>query len=693
MKPGSPGPCARSRVTRLLAIALAGGLTACNAFPLPGSRSDGSAPRGTVPGSAQLDPPSDAGPFALLTEVYGQGGRLLTQRLHDQLANGASLHPVLDEQDRRAVTGTGRPFAYFAIPPEANVAGCYPDSTDPGAATTLADLGVTAQSAAWRLGMPEFDQAGGCWAQNRPNITGMADAQAYTTWSRFYLDAKALRPYLEQSAEQRGYKWMSVCVFAFCPQYAYDLGSDVVLLERNIDEVSGMSPGLAMVRGAARQHGNRQWGIDMSAYRYWNGGPTVFDTSGRLVTGWSPSMLARNLYAAYMAGADVILNEAANFYSTAAPHGLNPLGVVVRDFADFSLQRHPVRGSPEVPIAILQDHFSGYEPPFGEFDQDPYKWYRQNPYTQGDRMLSSLLAVAYPGHQSWGTIVPNAPWRITGADGTVDVDATQAAYRRALAARNVDPRIWEPMGNTRWGESLDVITDHARLDALLRYRVVVLAGSGPMAADLVADLGEYVRRGGTVVATAGQLTPGVDSLTDSGISADRGTTNSVTWSDGTVMAEKAFSYSRITPGKDAEIVATTSDGDPLIVRSKIGTGTVYLTAALLDNTGQGGVLTACQRLLDELYSSAATVTVDGPPLQYLVNTVGTSTVVTMINTDIGGSEWRGRLRFRTNTKSAAVSEWTGDTPVTSSIVAGGEVVVDATVPPFGVHVYAMQPGK
>jgi hypothetical protein len=64
----------------------------------------------------------------------------------------------------------------------------------------------------------------------------------------------------------------------------------------------------------------------------------------------------------------------------------------------------------------------------------------------------------------------------------------------------------------------------------------------------------------------------------------------------------------------------------------------------------------------------------------------------LINTDVGGSTWRGRLRFRTDARSASVQEWTLDTPVESSVTAG-EVVVDATVPPFGVHVYAMQPGS
>ncbi|MDQ1748969.1 MAG: hypothetical protein QOE71_25, partial [Pseudonocardiales bacterium] len=130
-----------------------------------------------------------------------------------------------------------------------------------------------------------------------------------------------------------------------------------------------------------------------------------------------------------------------------------------------------------------------------------------------------------------------------------------------------------------------------------------------------------------------------------------------------------------------------------IIRHKLGAGSVYLTTAdrLLDAEGEG-VLTSGQRLLDQLYAAVATVTVDGPPLQYLVNKVGTSTVVTLINTDDGGSTWRGRLRFRTDAASASVQEWTKDTPVQSS-VAAGEVVVDATIPPFGVHMYAMQPGS
>src|SRR5205814_7701032 len=139
------------------------------------------------------------------------------------------------------------------------------------------------------------------------------------------------------------------------------------------------------IRGAARQHGGRKWGIDLSTWRYWTNGPTEYDAAGHLVSGWSASTVKRHLYASYLAGADLIQNEAATYET---PAGLNPLGQTVRDFADFALNRHRDRGTPYVPMAIMQSHTSGCEPKFGEYARRAQKWYLQAPYTDADRMLS-----------------------------------------------------------------------------------------------------------------------------------------------------------------------------------------------------------------------------------------------------------------------------------------------------------------
>ena len=232
----------------------------------------------------------------------------------DGLATGFDFHPLLARGERLFLRSARPPFVYFSIPTAAGVARCYPSSTDPKTGPLLTRYTQLLGPSVWRLGMPEFDQGGGCWAAGRPGFKGLTDVQAHRAWTNFYLNKKGLGRFLEQTPEQRGYRWMSMCVFAFCPQYAYDMGSDAVLLERNNDEVSGITPGIAMIRGAATQHGGKEWGIDLSTWRFWNRGPTVYKR-GKLVTGWSASTFKRHMYIAYMAGAHFIHNEAA-VYST-----------------------------------------------------------------------------------------------------------------------------------------------------------------------------------------------------------------------------------------------------------------------------------------------------------------------------------------------------------------------------------------
>jgi hypothetical protein len=517
----------------------------------------------------------------------------------------------------------------------------------------------------------------------------MSDQQAYASWTGFYLGTKGLGGYLGQSAAQRGYKWMSVCVFAFCPQYAYDMGSDAVLLERNIDEVSGLSPGLAMVRGAARQHGGKEWGVDLSTWRYWNDGPTQFDAAGRLVSGWSPSTFKRHMYASYMAGANLIHNEAADYATGAVGGGLNPLGRAVQEFGDFALRRHSDRGAPYVPMAVLQEHASGFEPKFGEWMQGARKWYWKNPYTAGDAMLASTLELAFPGYASWGTIVAGAPWKVLNADGSINVAASQAAYRQALAG-GADPRRWEPTGSSRWGETIDVVTDRAGADALAGYRIVMLSTGQPVGAALLATLNQYVQQGGTLVINAKQVPAGAEALTGAILTAGRGSANSAVWSaDGSTAADSGYDYTVVTP-TTAGVLARTPSGDPLVTRNQVGAGAVYLTTPdYLQDTKRTRILTLGATLIGSLQDQVARVRVQGPPLQYLVTTSGPRTTVTLINTDLNGATWTGAVSFPLPAGAATVREWTTDTTIPSSATAT-QLTVNATVPPYDVRVYTLE---
>lgn len=622
-----------------------------------------------------------------MSEMYGDAGATAQQRLGQGLLTGATFHPILTSSEQQFVLGNHAAFAYFAIPAEANVGSCYPSSADGNAGSLLTS--ITQQSAGgqvWRLGMPEFDQGGGCWATGRPSMSGLSDAQAYSAWMSFYLDTKQLRPYLGQTAQQRGYKWMSVCSFAFCTQYAFDMGADAVLLERNEDEMSGITPGLAMIRGAARQHGGKDWGIDFSTWRYWNNGPTVY-SSGRLVTGWSTATFKRNMYVAYMGGANILHNEAADYTSGAASGAsLNPLGQTVQSFRDFAVTRHPNRGTPYVPMALLQEHTSGLEPRFGEWMQGGSTWYWTHPYSAGDTFFANLLALAYPSYNTWGTLPSGSP-KVLNSDGSINQSATFSSYQQALAG-GADPRPWEPMGSSRWGEIFDIVTDQASLAALQRYRAVVVATGVPLTATELSTLTQYVQQGGTVVLNAKQLTSSAESLTGLHLTTGRATASSETWApDGSTVGEKSYNYTVATP-TTATVLSQTS-GNPIVTRNAYGSGTVYVTTPdYLADSGGSQILLVGQKLIDSIQASLSLVQVKGPQLEYLVGTDGGRVIVTLVNTDLGGATWNGTLSFRQPASSYSVKEWTGDTAVASS-VQSGQVVVNASVPPYDVRVYVL----
>jgi hypothetical protein len=664
---------------RLLATLLAGAFVAGLTSLVPAR-----------PEMADADLQGPGRPFAVISELYGNAGAVARQRLADGLATGFDFHPPLSRNERLFLRSARPPFVYFSIPAGAHVARCYPSSIDANTGTLLTRYTRLLGPNVWRLGMPEFDQGGGCWATGRPRFRGLTDWRAYRAWTNFYLNKKGLGRFLGRTAAQRGYRWMSVCVNAFCPQYAYDMGSDAVLLERNIDEVSGMTPGIAMIRGASAQHGGRVWGIDLSTWRFWNRGPTVYSRAGRLVTGWSASTFARHMYIAYMAGADLIHNEAAGYTSGVRGRRLNPLGRAVQRFTRFATVRHPDRGTPYVPMAFMQDHYSGFEPRFGEFTQRAFKWYWSKPYSAGDSMLSNLLALAYPNHKSWGTIVPGAPWRVLHPNGRVNISASQIAYRKRLA-RGADPRPWEPMGSSRWGETFDVITDRSSVATMQRYRAIVLS-TDAIGPNLLRNLTQYVRGGGIAVVNARQLPNDADALTGVHLTGGRGSASSAVWiPDGSTIDEDPFRYAEATP-TSASVLARTPSGDPLVTGNAHGAGTVYVTTPdFLEDAAGKRILRVGHRLIDRIQTSLALVDVRGPQIEYLVNEDGGRTIVTLVNIDRTGAAWTGSLSFPMPAGAYTAREWIRNVPVTTS-VSGDQVVIRASVPRYGVRMYVLTEG-
>jgi hypothetical protein len=624
--------------------------------------------------------------FSLMNEFYGDAGAIAQKAVNQHRLNGVTFHTILTAGEQTFLSANpGAALAYFATPSEANVSSCYPASMDDNAGALLTGYTSRRGYPVWRVGSFEFDQAGGCWANGRPDFAG-SDTDNYNSFINYYMNTKGFGTYLNQPWPSRGYKWMSVAVFSLSVQYAYDMGSDIVLLERNNDSVDGITPGLAMIRGAANQHGGKDWGIDISTWRDWSNGPTEY-ANGRLTTGWSTSTFKRNMFISYMGGANVLHVEATDYTTGAAPgQTLNPQGLLMQQFYDFAVTRHPNRGMPYVPMAIMQDHYSGFEPKYGEWQQWPYKWYWNIPYSQGDTMLANLLSLIYPNYNLWGTLPAGSP-KVLNTDGSINISATQSAYQNALASK-ADPRPWEPMGSSQWGETFDFITNQSSLAPLLKYKVIVLATGAPMSDTLLGTLSQYVHQGGILVLNALQLSANAQTLAGVMLSTSRASATSETWvPDGSTIGEKPYNYSVVIP-TTATVISQTS-GNPIVTQNHYGAGTVYVTTPdFLENNSASKILNVGQKLLASLQSRFAIAAVNGPQLEYLVNTDGNSIIVTLINTNLNGAVWNGTISFLHPTSSYSVSEWIQDSQVPSS-VQYGQVVINATVPAYHVRVYAL----
>ena len=618
--------------------------------------------------------------FYLTQEFYGPGAYTapqVTTNLNDGMANTVAFFSPVDSGMAQFVAGQSVGLVVNlpgAVAPSGASPG-YIDAQRAGMSSIAGTLGP--QKVLWNL-MAEWDQSGGSWVpQGRPSYTGLTPADAYTKFINYYLTQTfPLGTYLAQPSVQRPFIYAAVTDYSPNAAYAYDLGVDTCLLERSIDELGDLSTGVAFLRGAARQY-DRQWGIDVSTWRTSNGMATTYNSQNVLLGGWSASYLKRHYYATYMSSAHVLKTE-ATVYSH--PNGkLNPFGQMAEDFADFALARHPDVGLPAVPMALLVDHYSGFDPKHWLYSQGNMVWYGDIPYSDGDYMINNFLILAYPNHWLHG-LTPGAPF----ADSTGKPDPVQ--FQNYLAAGG-DPRPYEPMPNTRWGDNLDIITSRASQSALRKYKIIALLGSVAISPQLQESLQRWVAAGGVLVMNVNQLANFDESFLGVGVQNTVKNGRLSQWtSDGTQYAEPSFTYTVVAPST-ASVLATGPNSDPLITSNPVGRGQVILsTPKYLQTNARDQILNIGTRLFDWLQSQYALAQVSGPPVEYIVNQASYGIVVTVLNH--AGSDWNGSITTNTVSPISAVTEFTADEAAPYT-VSGFTVQVSAHVPAYDVRVYGI----
>jgi glycosyltransferase involved in cell wall biosynthesis len=525
----------------------------------------------------------------------------------------------------------------------------------------------------WNL-MPEWDQSGGQWVANgRPSYLTKTREEAHSAFLAFYrTQHPELTRYLTRAVATSPLLLTAVTDHSPNTFYTYDIGADVCLLERGIDELGDIATGIAFVRGAGVQYG-KAWGIDLAPWRTGTDSATHYDSQDRLLGGWSASYLRRHYYTSYMAGAHLIQTQGSELYTNEGRY--SPFGEALAEVADFMLRRHPNPGTPVVPTALLLDHYNGFDPKHGVFNQDDHVWYQDIEYSPGDFMTDQLLRVAFPNHWLHG-LAPGAPF--AASDGVPDT----GRFKTYLASGG-DPHPYEPMPTTRWGETINVITNRASRTSLDRYKVIVLTGDVRLDSRLRADLLDWVTKGGTLVMNAMQVSPGDEPMIGAIVQNATATTSASRWLPTlTRTAENTFRFRRVTM-LTAGSVAVTDGGDPLVTRNSVGAGEVWLTTPEYMLSSGRRMLHVGIALLDHLAERESDVLVDGPAISYLVNQAPTGTVVTLINNT--STRWTGNVVVAGSARS--VSDWVTDKAVPFTSARNLTAVYDV-VDPWDVHVIA-----
>lgn len=593
---------------------------------------------------------------------------------------GYGLWPTLSAETVSLTKSNGKYMQFFYPASTVVAQRCYDGGNtafDPSADTMNAerlkmlDITHTRNQDAWWDVAPEWDVEGGFWIYPNGNSIFVTDrATSYTNFQAFYSGLTPLWGYVTSPRRSRGFNLSVVTDWVSNVHYSYEWGVDLVLLERAIDELGDIGTGLPFIRGAASQY-NKPFGIDMSFWRTGANSATEYNASGRLIGGFSEEYIKRHMYLSYMGGTNMLHFEAVESFIPGTGT-LNPVMAMMDTFNTF-VSNHGNRGVVHTPIALLLPHDHGFVPKHWLNTADSV-WYFRFPYADGDWMLQNFFDVATPGYRNHGLTKPGYSW------GDFET------FHQEIVA-GLDPRPYEPMPSSRWGDLYDILLDNATADALNRYKVIVLAGQHTISADLRARLSAWVSAGGTLVLNTQQATSGDETLMGLTLDGTTDTATSSLWTaGGGTNTESSFTYDNVTP-TTATALATTTPGAELILQRSQGSGSIYtVTAQHLQNTAKTALLTICISLLDTLFTAQQIAWIDNSTMAFTTTEGAGFQTITVSNPT--GSTWNGTVKFLQSNPVQA-SDWADNSPLSHTGPTAGVTSISVSVPAYGVKVFGL----
>ncbi len=226
----------------------------------------------------------------------------------------------------------------------------------------------------------------------------------------------------------------------------------------------------AFIRGAGKQYGV-PWFGNASIYNRW--GYKTYGSSGHSdgyafgpTKGTSLSLMKRLMYLHLLYNSLVVGFENGWFEGDQ----LSPIGKIQQGARRW-VEEHGQPGVQHTPVALLLDFFAGWTFPRHLYSDKIYRVWGNRPYEAGDFLTDAVLDLLYPGYQ----------------DSSYFHD--ESGF--------ITP--------TPYGDIADCLLSDAPEWVLDRYPLVVAAGDLAGGLELRAKLEHYVRQGGHLVITTGNL--------------------------------------------------------------------------------------------------------------------------------------------------------------------------------------------
>jgi hypothetical protein len=465
---------------------------------------------------------------------------------------------------------------------------------------------------------------------------------------------------------------------------------------------------IAFTRGAAREYGGAflyyhapNFGDTATTFTKAQNfaGPDFFFHSRYGPTmGPSLSWYRKSYYLYYMSGASAIYLEQGHdqFFKPGPgehPLQLNPLGRITDEFMRFA-EKHPERGTPYTPIAVLLDPAHGWD--MTDYPQWPFGVSQIN---RSDRALRELFAVAYYP----GTVLEGEP---ATADRQAFVSGIFGDIFDVLVAS--EARVQSPGGSPNARKSGSTVArgdrDSTQAENVLNsYRAVVVGGDIDWSISWKKKIADYVRSGGTVVLNASQVR-GLDQdllgVRFIGVGAEAHNARCLSPDEAEQdLRGQIFRYERVEL-KGAKVLMSTTSGDPLVTVNKVGKGSVVF-CALPDLLGEDERITPlAAHMLAHLFADATPVKVKGD-VEYLVNRTDHGWVVTLFNNNGVFKSQQGLAQvdrsanvtatIRPDTRDIATArEWISDRTLEVKKEAAGPGKVTVEIAPGGIAIVELR---